>query len=113
MKIVKKAEIEIIKRKDLKAGDEILWSNRRCKIKQLPIAHSGSGPIVLFEVVGEKGVIDGNFRTWYKIKSCKEVALCKQCHRTEVAKEGVTCSDCWELNEAASPYDAYGRKDND
>jgi len=63
----------------------------------------------LFEVVGEKGVIDGNFRTWYKIKSCKEVSLCNTCHQKEVLKEGSKCTNCRELDKLASGYDDYGK----
>lgn len=39
MKIVKETDIEVVKVRDLKIADEILWSNLRCRVEKIDWIH--------------------------------------------------------------------------
>ena len=89
MKIVRTAKIEVVKLEHLKEGDEILWSNLRCKVitidrfkrKVYFAPHSTSDK--LFE---------GSYLYYYRLISGEEQNVCCACGRE--IEEGEICDSC-------------------
>jgi len=89
MKIVKTAKIEIVKLEQLKEGDEILWSNLRCKIVSIDrfklkayfAPHSSPGE-----------PFEGSYLNYYKLIDWEEQNVCHLCGRE--IEEGEICDAC-------------------
>jgi len=89
MKIVKTAKIEVVKLEQLKEGDEILWSNLRCRIvsidrlKRKAYFVPRSMPDEPFE---------GSYLNYYRLISWEEQNVCHACGRE--IEEGDICDAC-------------------
>ena len=89
MKIVRTAKIEVVKLEELKEGDEILWSNLRCKIISIDrfkrkvyfVPHSS--PDEPFE---------GSYLNYYRLVNWEEQNVCRACGRE--IEEGEICDAC-------------------
>jgi len=89
MKIVKTAKIEVVRLEQLNEGDEILWSNLRCKIvgidrykrKVYFVPHSTSGD-----------PFEGSYLNYYRLINWEEQNVCRACGR-EIEK-GEICDEC-------------------
>jgi len=89
MKIVRTAKIEVVKLEELKEGDEILWSNLRCRIVNIDrfkrkayfVPHSS--PDEAFE---------GSYLNYYRLVNWEEQNVCRSCGRE--IEEGEICDTC-------------------
>jgi len=77
MKIVKEAEIEIVKFSDLKIGDEILWSNLRCKVDDIDMFRRELRFSDVSQFAGS--FCYSAYRNYYKLISYKEINICHVC----------------------------------
>lgn len=122
MKVVKEATVEIVKLKDLKVGDYILYSNLMCRINRLPLdrrypmnqhtrvkvqvdgvdVEEGPGPDISRLNVQQfpddpKSTMDiGPFRTYYKIKNAELIDACTFCGKEipEERDDKNICKEC-------------------
>jgi len=89
MKIVKTAKIEVVRLEQLNEGDEILWSNLRCRIVSIDrFKHKvyfapHSTPDKPFE---------GSYLNYYRLISWEEQNVCCFCGR-EIEKDEI-CDEC-------------------
>jgi len=89
MKIVKTAEIEVVRLEQLNEGDEILWSNLRCKI----VGIDRSKRKVYFVPRSTPGdPFEGSYLNYYRLVDCEEQNVCRACGR-EIG-EGDICDVC-------------------
>ena len=89
MKIVKKATVEVVTLSQLREGDEILWSNLRCKVLGID---SLNRSVVFAPADGEEKPFEGSFMHYYRVLACEEVNICIFCGR-EIAS-GYICEEC-------------------
>ena len=89
MKIVKKATVEVVTLSQLREGDEILWSNLRCKVLGID---SLSRSVIFAPAGGVEKPFEGSFTHYYRILVCEEVNVCTSCGR-EIAS-GDICEEC-------------------
>ena len=90
MKVIREAEIEIVKFSDLKIGDEILWSNLRCKVDEIDMFRRE----LRFSDINQ---FAGTFHykaysNYYKLIKYVEVNLCYQCEKE--IEFGDVCDEC-------------------
>lgn len=111
MKVVREAEIEVVKIKGLKIDDEILWSDLRCRIEKIdwrpqhrelyfiPISHDD---------VNTKPFHFRFFRAYYRLKNFKEINICIHCSKE--IESGDTCDECKkvDMEYAKSLAEEYG-----
>ena len=102
MKIVKTAKIEVVTLSQLKEGDEILWSNLRCKVLEID---SLSRSVIFAPVVSVEKPIEGSFMHYYRVLACEEVNVCTFCGR-EIAS-GDICEVCKDEGKRET-YDDRG-----
>lgn len=101
MKIIKTAKVEIIKSKDLKVGDYILWSNFKCKVVEIFTNASSDRTSVFAHILqfddDEKSIMQiPKYKDFYKILDSEEIILCNSCFNNQVVKEGDWCKECEE-----------------
>ena len=106
MKIIKEAEIKIIKFSDLKTDDEILWSNLRCKVDKIDMFKRE----LYFSDVNQ---FAGSFcfkaySNYYKLIKYIEANLCYQCGKE--IEFGDICDECKkaDMEYAKSLDEEYG-----
>lgn len=93
MKVIKEAEIEVVKVHDLKEGDEILWSNLRCRVEKIEMLQREVHFIPISHDDGETEPFHFRFyRNYYKLKKFKEVDICIQCGKE--IEFGDICDEC-------------------
>ena len=110
MKVVREAEIKIVKVRDLRVGDEILWSDLRCRIEKIdwflrevyfiPVSHDdGNTDSFHFKF----------YRNYYRLKNFKEVNICIQCSKE--IESGDICDECKkaDMEYAKSLVEEYGK----
>ena len=89
MKIVRTAKIEVVKLEQLKEGDEILWSNLRCKV----ITIDRSKHKVYFAPYSTSDKpFEGSYLNYYRLISGEEQNVCSACGRE--IEEGEICDTC-------------------
>ena len=108
MKIIKEAEIKIIKFSDLKTDDEILWSNLRCKVDKIDMFKRE----LYFSDVNQfaDSFCYKAYRNYYKLIKYKEVNICYICGK-EIENDLDVCDDCQKADIEYSKYldEEYGK----
>ena len=104
MKMVKTAKIEVVTLSQLREGDEILWSNLRCKVLGID---SLSRSVIFAPVGGVEKPFEGSFMHYYRVLACEEVNICIFCGR-EISS-GDICEKCRDegKNEAYNDRDCW------
>jgi len=92
MKVVKKAKIEVVTIRELREGDEILWSNLRCRV----IGINRYRRKVFFVPNSTPISEEVSYRHYYRITDCEEINICIVCGK-EIG-EGDICKECEEEN---------------
>ena len=89
MKIVRTAKIEVVKLEQLKEGDEILWSNLRCKVVSVD-KFKGKVYFIPHSTSGEP--LEGSYLNYYRLVNWEEQNVCRACGRE--IEEGEICNTC-------------------
>ena len=89
MKIVKTAKIEVVRLEQLKEGDEILWSNLRCKVVSVD-KFKGKVCFIPHSTSGE--ALEGSYLNYYRLISWEEQSVCRACGRE--IEEGEIYDSC-------------------
>ena len=111
IKVVKEAEIKVVKVQDLRIGDEILWSDLRCRIEKIDWAIEHR-EVYFIPVSHDDGNTDHFhfrfYRNYYRLQNFKEVNICIQCSKE--IEYGDECDECKKIDEeyAKSLNDEYG-----
>ena len=92
MKVVKKAKIEVVTIRELREGDEILWSNLRCRV----IGINRYRRKVFFVPNSTPISEEVSYRHYYRITDCEEINICIVCGKE--IEEGDICKECKEEN---------------
>ena len=108
MKIIKEAEIEIVKFSDLKIGDEILWSNLRCKVDGIDMFRRELRFSDVNQFAGS--FCYSAYSNYYKLIKYVEVNLCYQCEKE--IEFGDVCDECKkaDIEYSKSLKRDYGEK---
>ena len=96
MKLVKTAKIEVVTLSQLREGNEILWSNLRCKVLGID---SLSRSVTFAPVDSIEKPFEGSFMHYYRILACEEMNICIFCGR-EIAS-GDICEACRDERKEA------------
>jgi len=75
MRIVKKATIEIVTTDKLYIGDNILYSNLKCTVKNINV----NARLLTLEKPNGSKVYVPYFSAYYRVISCEEVRICNYC----------------------------------
>ena len=96
MKVVKKAEIEVVRLAQLREGDEILWSNLKCKVLEIDRYNRKVTfvPSSLSAVSAEP--FEGSYMHYYRVLKCEEINTCMLCGKE--IERGDICKECKEEN---------------
>ena len=92
-KVVRKANIEIVRFNQLKVGDKILFSDSTLEVVDLPPTFDEKIKCLQFD---EIELEIGPFRTYYRILKADERHLCSRCFQEEVKNPGEHCKECRE-----------------
>ena len=90
MKVIGEAEIKIVKFSDLKIGDEILWSNLRCKVDGIDMFRRELHFSDVNKFAGS--FCYSAYSNYYKLIKYVEVNLCHQCEKEIIS--GDVCDKC-------------------
>ena len=89
MKIVRTAKIEVVKLEQLREGDEILWSNLRCRVVNVD-EFKRKVYFVPYSTPGE--AFEGYYLNYYRLIDYEEQNICHACGRE--IEEGEICDIC-------------------
>jgi len=89
MKIVRTAKIEVVKLEQLREGDEILWSNLRCRVVNVD-EFKRKVYFVPYSTPGE--AFEGYYLNYYRLIDYEEQNICHACGRE--IEEGENCDIC-------------------
>jgi len=92
MKVVKKAKIEVVRLAQLREGDEILWSNLKCKVLEIDRYNRKVTFVPNSTPISE----EVSYRHYYRITDCEEINICIVCGKE--IEEGDICKECKEEN---------------
>jgi len=99
MKIVKKAKIEVVTIGNLREGDEILWSNIRCKVLEID-RFKRKVTFVPSSLPDYDNPFEGSYMHYYRILDCEERSVCTFCGR--VIENGDICEECKKVGERSN-----------
>ena len=89
MKIVKRAKIEVVTIDNLREGDEILWSNLRCKVVNVNMWQRS---IIFVPYSMPDSATEGSYMHYYRIQECEEANICTLCGKE--VEQGDICEEC-------------------
>jgi len=94
MKIVRTAKIEVVKLEQLEKGDEILWSNLRCKVIGID-RFKRKVYFAPYSMSDEP--FEGSYLNYYRLISWEEENVCRTCGKE--IEEGEICDTCKDENK--------------
>jgi len=95
MKVVKKAEIEVVTIRELREGDKILWSNLRCRVIEID-RHNRKVIFAPSSLPASAKPFEGSYMHYYRVLKCEEINTCMLCGKE--IEEGDICKECKEEN---------------
>jgi len=95
MKVVKKAKIEVVRLAQLREGDEILWSNLRCKVLEIDrFKRKVTFVPSSLPLSYHSNPLEGSYMHYYRVLKCEEINICMLCGKE--IEEGDICKECKE-----------------
>ncbi len=93
MKLVKKAKIEVVTIGNLREGDEILWSNIRCKVLEIDrFKRKVTFVPSSLPLSYHSNPFEGSYLHYYRILECEEISTCTICGKR--IESGDFCEEC-------------------